>query len=150
MRNKKYHFSFNANDYQFMRSLSAAVLEDTPSRLRSVLLFWIVTVVFIFLWAALAPIDEIVRGDGKVIPGGENQMIQHLEGGIVSAIMVKEGQKVNADDVMLRVDNIKSSSTYESSQYKSAELRAKIVRLRAETTGTPFAPTAEDLAKIPL
>lgn len=146
----KKKFSFDANDYQFMRSVSAAVLEDTPHRLRSVLIFWLVTIFVFFLWAALAPIDEIVRGDGNVIPGGENQMIQHLEGGMVSAIMVKEGQKVKADDVLLRVDNLKSSSTYESSQYKSAELRAKIVRLRAESTGGAFAPTASDMRDIPM
>lgn len=146
----KKKFSFNANDYQFMRSVSAAVLEDTPNRLRSVLIFWLVTVFIFFLWAALAPIDEIVRGDGKVIPGGENQMIQHLEGGMLSAIMVKEGQKVKADDILLKVDNLKSSSTYESSQYKSAELRAKIIRLRAESTGGSFSPTAKDMAEIPM
>jgi membrane fusion protein, adhesin transport system len=149
MKEKK-RFSFDANDYQFMRSLSAAVLEDTPSRLRSVLTFWIIAVVFFLLWAGLSPIDEIVRGDGKVIPGGENQMIQHLEGGILSAIMVKEGQKVKADQTLLRVDNLKSSSTYESSQFKSAELRAKIVRLRAESSGSSFSPTADDMAKIPM
>ncbi len=146
----KKRFSFNANDYQFMRSLSAAVLEDTPSRLRSVLLFWIIAVVFFLLWAGLSPIDEIVRGEGKVIPGGENQMIQHLEGGMLSAILVKEGQRVKADDVLLRVDNLKSSSTYESSQYKSAELRARLVRLRAEANGGAFSPTADDMAKIPM
>jgi adhesin transport system membrane fusion protein len=146
----KKKFSFDANDYQFMRSVSAAVLEDTPHRLRSVLIFWLVTIFVFFLWAALAPIDEIVRGDGNVIPGGENQMIQHLEGGMVSAIMVKEGQKVKADDVLLRVDNLKSSSTYESSQYKSAELRAKIVRLRAESTGGSFMPSASDMRDIPM
>lgn len=146
----KKRFSFNANDYQFMRSLSAAVLEDTPSRLRSVLLFWIVAVVFFLLWAGLSPIDEIVRGEGKVIPGGENQMIQHLEGGMLSAILVKEGQRVKADDILLRVDNLKSSSTYESSQYKSAELRARLVRLRAEANGGAFSPTADDMAKIPM
>lgn len=149
MRKKK-RFSFDSNDYQFMRSLSAAVLEDTPVRLRFVLLFWIVTVVFFFLWAALSPIDEIVRGEGKVIPGGENQMIQHLEGGILSAILVKEGQKVQADETLLKVDNLKSSSTYESSQYKSAELRAKIVRLKAEASGGSFSPSADDVAKIPM
>jgi adhesin transport system membrane fusion protein len=60
----KKKFSFDANDYQFMRSVSAAVLEDTPHRLRSVLIFWLVTIFVFFLWAALAPIDEIVRGDG--------------------------------------------------------------------------------------
>lgn len=146
----KKRFSFNANDYQFMRSLSAAVLEDTPSRLRSVLLFWIIAVVFFLLWAGFSPIDEIVRGEGKVIPGGENQMIQHLEGGMLNAILVKEGQRVKADDILLRVDNLKSSSTYESSQYKSAELRARLVRLRAEAHGSAFSPTADDMAKIPM
>jgi adhesin transport system membrane fusion protein len=149
MSSKK-NFNFDANDYQFMRSVSAAVLEDTPHKLRSVLIFWMVTVFIFFLWAALAPIDEIVRGDGKVIPGGENQMIQHLEGGMVSAIMVKEGQKVKADDVLLKIDNLKSSSTYDSSQYKSAELRARIVRLRAESTGGVFAPSAADMQAIPM
>jgi len=149
MKEKK-RFSFDANDYQFMRSLSAAVLEDTPSRLRSVLLFWIVSVLFFLIWAGFSSIDEIVRGDGKVIPGGENQMIQHLEGGILSAINVKEGQKVQVDDVLLRVDNLKSSSTYDSSQYKAAELRARIVRLTAESTGGAFSPTAEDMEKIPM
>ncbi len=146
----KKKFNFDANDYQFMRSISAAVLEDTPHKLRLVFIFWMVTVFAFFLWAALAPIDELVRGDGKVIPGGENQMIQHLEGGIVSAIMVKEGQKVKTDDILLKVDNIKSSSTYESSQYKSSELRARIVRLRAESTGGAFSPSASDMRDIPM
>jgi len=145
----KKEFSFDAKDYKFMRSLSAAVLEDTPSKLRSVLLFWIITVVFLLLWAGFSSIDELVRGDGQVVPGGENQMIQHLEGGIVSAIMVKEGQRVKADDVLLKVENIKSSSTYESSQYKSAEVRAKILRLRAEALGVSFNPTEADLREIP-
>lgn len=147
--NRKKRFSFDANDYRFMRSLSAAVLEDTPSRLRSVLIFWIITVLFLLLWAGFSPIDEIVRGEGQVIPGGENQMIQHLEGGIVNGIMVKEGQKVKVDDVLLKIENVKSSSTYESSQYKSAEVRAKIVRLRAEAYGKPFAPSDADLKEIP-
>ena len=147
---KQKRFSFDARDYQFMRSLSAAVLEDTPSKLRSVLLFWIVAVIFFLLWASLSRIDEIVRGDGKVIPGGENQMIQHLEGGILSDILVKEGQRVKVDQTLLKVDNIKSSSNYESSQYKSAELRAKIVRLRAESSGGAFEPSEEDMAKIPM
>lgn len=141
--------SFDEKDYKFMRSLSAAVLEDTPSRLRSVLIFWLVTVIFLLLWAGFSPIDELVRGDGQVIPGGENQMIQHLEGGILSEILVKEGQKVKVNDVLLKVENIKSSSTYESSQYKSAEVRAKILRLRAEALGVPFNPSEADLREIP-
>lgn len=145
--NKK--FSFDENDYNFMRSLSAAVLEDTPSKLRSVLLFWIITVVFLLVWAGFSSIDELVRGDGQVVPGGENQMIQHLEGGILSEILVKEGQKVQSGDTVLKIENVKSASTYESSQYKSAEVRAKIIRLRAEALGIGFNPSAADLKEIP-
>ncbi|MDP3300966.1 MAG: HlyD family type I secretion periplasmic adaptor subunit [Sulfuricurvum sp.] len=145
--NKK--FSFDENDYNFMRSLSAAVLEDSPSKLRSVLLFWIITVVFLLLWAGFSSIDELVRGDGQVVPGGENQMIQHLEGGILSEILVKEGQKVKGGDTVLKIENVKSASTYESSQYKSAEVRAKIIRLRAEALGVGFNPSAADMREIP-
>lgn len=143
-------FSFDDHDFEFMRSLSTAVLEDSPRKLRFILLFWLITVFILLLWAAFSPIDELVRGSGKVIPSGENQMIQHLEGGMVSAILVKEGQRVKADDILLKIDNIKSTSNYESSQYKWAELRSKIIRLRAEATGGSFSPSANDIAKIPM
>ncbi len=142
-------FQFNLTDLEFMRSVAAAVLEDSPRKLRRVLTFWLITIALFLLWAALAPIDEIVRGEGKVIPGGENQMIQNLEGGIVNEILVKEGQRVKANDILIKIDNQKSSSTYESSQFKSAQLRAKIIRLRAEATGSTFAPSAEDMKTIP-
>lgn len=148
MKSEK-RFSFDDRDFEFMRSLSSAVLEDSPRKLRFILIFWLTTVFLLLLWAALSPIDELVRGSGKVIPSGENQMIQNLEGGMVSAILVREGQKVKANDVLLRVENIKSSSSFESSQYKWAQLRAKIVRLRAEAMGGAFAPTSDDIAKIP-
>jgi len=145
---KKY-FSFDARDYAFMRSLSAAVLEENPKQFRWVIFFWVISISLFFAWATLAPIDEIVRGDGKVIPSGENQMIQHLEGGILGAIMVKEGDSVAVEQVLLKVDNLKSSSTFESMQFKSAELRAKIVRLRAEIDNADFSPSEKDLKDIP-
>lgn len=143
-------FSFNANDFDFMRSLSGAVLEDSPRKLRIVLKFWLITVFIFLLWAWLMPIDELVRGSGKVIPGGENQMIQNLEGGILSGIMVKEGQKVKEGDILLKIDNVKTAANYESSQYKAGELRARIVRLKAEATGGSFSPTEDDLKKYPM
>lgn len=146
---KKKYFSFDARDYDFMQSLSAAVLEEHPKQFRWVIFFWFVSILLFLSWATLAPIDEIVRGDGKVIPSGENQMIQHLEGGILGGILVKEGDNVLADQVLLKVDNLKSSSTFESMQFKAAELRARMVRLRAEIDNMDFSPSAEDLQQIP-
>jgi len=145
---KKY-FSFDARDYAFMRSLSAAVLEENPKQFRWVIFFWVFTIIVFTLWASFSPIDEIVRGDGRVIPSGENQMIQHLEGGILKEVMIKEGESVNADQVLLKIDNLKSSSSFESIRFKAAELRAKMVRLNAEIHNKEFAASLEDVKEIP-
>jgi len=85
---------YTEKDYDFMNSLSSAILEQTPSRVSKVIKIWLFTIFLFILWASFAEIDEITRGDGDVIPYGQNQVIQNLEGGIVESILVKEGQIV--------------------------------------------------------
>lgn len=70
---------YTKNDYDFMNSLSAAVLEQTPSKISRVVKIWLFTVLAFIIWASLAKVDEITRGDGDVIPYGQNQIIQNLE-----------------------------------------------------------------------
>ena len=108
-----------AKDYEFMNSLSAAVLQVTPNRLKFVLIFWIIAIFMFFLWANFAMIDEIARGDGEIIPSGQNQMIQNLEGGIVKEILVKEGQVVKKGQVLIKIDNQKSKIQYLKSKMKT-------------------------------
>ena len=55
-------------DYEFMNSLSAAVTEQTPKRMRWVLYFWIIAVTLFIVWASFTQIDEITRGAGEVVP----------------------------------------------------------------------------------
>ena len=86
--------NLSKRDYEFMHSLSAAVLQVTPRRSRIILFFWVFTVMTAIVWASFAQIDEIVRGEGEIIPSSENQMIQNLEGGIVEEILVNEGEHV--------------------------------------------------------
>ena len=125
-------------DYEFMHSLSAAVLEVAPTRLRVVLYFWLGAIVLFLLWANFAYIDEIARGQGEVIPSGENQMIQNLEGGIVEEILVQEGESVKKGQVLIKIDNQKSVSSYSSNEIKAEALKAQILRLKAESTGQKF------------
>ena len=74
-----------------MNSLSSAILEQTQ-KFRIILWFWMITISLInCLGIFCNKLDEIVRGEGKVIPRSENKMIQNLEGGIVEDILVKEG-----------------------------------------------------------
>jgi len=120
-------------DYEFMHSLSSAILQVTPRHFRIVLYFWSFAVVMFFVWANFAQIDEIARGDGEIIPSGENQLVQNLEGGIVKEILVKEGQKVKQGQVVVKIENRKSATTLESNSIKINALEAKALRLRAES-----------------
>ena len=121
-----------------MNSLSSAILEQTPTRISRVLKIWLITVGVFILWASLAEIDEITRGDGDVIPFGQNKIIQNLEGGIISAILIHEGQEVKKGETILRINNAKSLSTSETNKMKYEELKAKWNRLDAEANDKPF------------
>ncbi len=128
----------SARDYEFMNSLSAAMLEVTPRRLKLVMFFWVVAIAGFIIWASFTQIDEIARGTGDIIPSGENQMIQNLEGGIVEDILVNEGDEVQKNQVLVKINNERSKSSYSSNSIKANALQAKILRLRAESSGSDF------------
>jgi len=125
-------------DYEYIQSLSAAVLSTTPRRLRMVLYFWIAAIALFIVWAALAEVDEIARGNGQVVSSAHNKMIQHLEGGIVEEIMVKEGQSVKANQPLLKIKNEKSTASFQSNELGNFSLQAKLMRLKAEAGGGGF------------
>ncbi len=128
------HNTLKSEDYEYINSLSQAVLQKRPFQLRIVLYLWFIVIGAFLIWANLADIDELVRGDGEIVPSGENQVIQNLEGGIIEAILVSETQKVVKGQILIKIDNRKSESTYASSQLKSQELQAQVYRLEAEST----------------
>ena len=137
-------------DYEFMNSLSAAVAEKTPKKMRWVLYFWVAAVTFFILWASLTQIDEVTRGDGEVVPSGENQMVQNLEGGIVKEILVKVGESVTKGQPLLKIDNQKSEAQRDSTNIKELELKAKMIRLKAEAQGVEFEVDDEVEKSMPL
>jgi len=130
--------SLSANDYEYMNSLSAAVIHTRPKKLHWVLISFLITITIFIVWASFAQIDEIARGSGKVVPNGQNQIIQNLEGGIVSKILVKEGDFVEKGQVLIRISNEKSSSTVASNELKSFYLQSQIQRLKAELKREKF------------
>lgn len=91
-----------------------------------------------FLWAALAELDEVTRGDGRVIAASQVQLVQNLEGGIVSQILVKEGDVVAKDQVLLRIDDTRFASAFREGQQTNLTLRARIARLEAESGHVPM------------
>jgi adhesin transport system membrane fusion protein len=106
---------------------------------------WIVraaaaSVAVLIVWAALAKVDEVTRGDGRVIPSKQLQLIQSLDGGIVSEILVKEGQEVERGQLLLRMEEIRATSGVRESAAQGFALRARLARLKALAEGSTFTP----------
>jgi len=83
-------------------------------------------------WAALARVDEVTRGEGKIIPSSRVQVVQNLEGGILTEILVHEGDIVEKDQPLLRLDDIRFASSYRETRAKYLALLASAARLKAE------------------
>ena len=89
-----------------------AYIEQQPLRARILLYVVAVTVVCLIVWSALAKIDEVTRGQGKVIPSRQIQVIQSQDGGVVTEILVREGDFVEEGELLLRLDQTRSQSTF--------------------------------------
>lgn len=88
-----------------------------------------------FAWAALTEIDEVTRGEGKIIPSRQLQEVQSLEGGLIKEILVRKGQEVEKDDVLLVLDSTSSAGSFEQMRQRELALKAEIARLNAEIRG---------------
>ncbi|MDI1244603.1 MAG: biotin/lipoyl-binding protein, partial [Rhodoferax sp.] len=114
-----------------------------PLRARSLLRLAAAALLIMLVWAVFAKIDEVTRGEARVVPTSQVQIIQSVDGGVVEALLVKEGQIVEAGQLLLRVDSTRFVSTLMESQVSQASLQAKALRLEALTRGTPFNPPKE-------
>ncbi len=128
----------NEHDHQYMDSLGEALAEHTPRKIRYAIYFWLIAVAGFLIWASLAQVDEITRGQGKVVPSGNNKVIQNLEGGIVKEIMVNVGDSVEKGTPLLKIENEKARSQMKATEIKLHELAAKKERLAAEAEGRSF------------
>jgi adhesin transport system membrane fusion protein len=126
-----------------------ALLQQDPPRARLIVRSAAVILVLLVIWAALAPIDEVTRGQARVVPSRQLQVVQSVDGGVVEALLVKEGQEVQAGDLLLRVDPTRFVSTMMESRNVRLALSAKVLRLEALTRGEPFRPTTELLREAP-
>ena len=100
----------------------------------------LVIVVLLVLWACFAHVEEVTRGDGKVIPSKQLQVVQSLDGGVVSEILVQEGQVVEAGQLLLKIDETRATSGVRESAAQGFALQARQARLRALAEGAAFKP----------
>ena len=102
----------------------------------------VLMVVVLLVWASLAHVQEVTRGEGKVIPSKQLQIVQSLDGGVVSEILVREGQVVDAGQLLLKIDETRATSGVRESAAQGFALRARQARLRALAEGSAFVAPA--------
>jgi adhesin transport system membrane fusion protein len=133
------------NDIEFMNSLHAAVLQKSPVKMSLLLyvIFFLLTAFFI--WANLTELDELTRGQGRVIPSKQVQVVQNLEGGIIKEIRIHQGEFVKEGEVLVIIDDTGAGSSFQESVAKINELKARETRLKAEAGISKF--TVDDYAR---
>ena len=134
-------------DLEFMSELEAAS-QLKPNKASQVFL-WSVAAFFVWfvMWASFFEIDERVRGIGQVMTSSDVQIVQSLEGGILSEILVTEGDVVKKDQLLLKMDDLQFASQGRGIEAQMISLKAKKSRLQAEASGNKFIANDEVFKK---
>jgi adhesin transport system membrane fusion protein len=121
------------------KQFGISTVED-DEREASRILVWstAATLVVALVWAGFFSLDEITRGQGKVIPSSREQVIQSLDSGVLREMLVREGDVVAKDQVLLQMDDTRSGAGYREANEKYVSLLAIAARLRAEASNTPL------------
>lgn len=119
-------------DLDFASDINAAAFKGPP-KITFIFLFTVSSLFIVFLiWAALAKIDEVTRGDATIVPSSKIQVVQSLEGGIVKELPVRVGTVVKKNQVLLRIDDTGFASNVGELKAKQSNLLAQIARLETE------------------
>jgi adhesin transport system membrane fusion protein len=138
-----------SEDKDFISDINAVNLYGVPVYSHLILLLSFAFIVIALIWAGFATLDEVTRGSGKIIPSSHIQIVQNLEGGILSKILVKEGDQVVKGQELLQLDDVRFASSFKETKLKYYELLANNARLAAETTDQPLSIPQEVLDNAP-
>ncbi len=128
-------FANDREDFDYASEVQKA-LHQGPRRSTHIFLFTIIAMFAAALfWADRALVDEVTRGDGRVIPSTQLQVIQTLDSGILEEILVREGEIVETGQILLRIDDTNFSSRAGELEAQRRSLLAQIARLETEVNG---------------
>jgi len=126
-----------------------ARLQQEPLRAKRLLRLAAGALLLLIIWAAFASIDEVTRGEARVVPTSQVQIVQSVDGGVVTDILVKEGQTVEAGQLLVKVDPTRFVSNMMESRSAQLAMQVKVLRLQALTRGTAFNPAPELTREVP-
>ena len=119
----------------FRNDAQDAYFEQSTSGGRKIIWLALICVGCLLVWASIAEVEEVTRGDGKVIPSQSIQMVQSFDGGVIAEILTREGASVQKDQALVRIEAVRADSQKAESVSRKFALRAKLARLQAEASG---------------
>ncbi len=96
----------------------------------SVIPIMIFFIIFL-IWASFSEVDEVVRGEGKVVPSGQTKVLQNFEGGIISKILLTEGDKVKKGDIIYNLSNAFFKADLKTKEIELLSFEASAIRLKS-------------------
>ena len=130
----------STSSFDWEQDARRAYFDQQPLRARAILYAVVVTMICLIAWSALAKIDEVTRGQGKVIPSRQVQVIQSQDGGVVTELLVREGDFVEEEQLLVRLDQTRSQSSFRENRAEFQALSVKASRLRALVEKTELVP----------
>lgn len=124
------------SDLHLINDLNAALQTEKHRGLFAVVLILFLLLAAFLVWAYNSTVEEVTRGQGSVIPSSREQIVQSLDPGTIAEMKVKEGDVVEKDQVLLKLDDTRSMAVLRESAAKVVNLEAMIARLRAEAYNT--------------
>lgn len=121
-------------DLDFASDYDAALRRGAPWAAVVSVIACTALLVAAILWANWARIEEVTRGEGKVIPSSKTQLVQSLEGGIVKDIMVRDGDHVKKGEVLVRIDDTGFASNFGELRAKQVAFQIQLERLKYESS----------------
>lgn len=137
--------SRDTQQFRILRELGENKLSRHHRASHPILWVSLLIIVLFIGWAAWAEIDEVTRGEGRVVPLSRMQSIQSLEGGILAELLVGRGERVEQGEPLVRLDNTRFHSAYMETASQVNVLRASIARLEAEVLEQEKIKLPEDL-----
>lgn len=129
---RKKRKSPDSDDVSFVHGLSKAANSSIPIKIDILFATFISMIILLIVWGNFATIDELTRGEGKVIPSSKIQKVQYLDGGLISEILVKEGEHVTIGQPLLKIDTTRVLASFDETQENIYSLEAKQIRLEQE------------------
>ena len=128
--------SVSQSDLDLINDLNGAFQQEKHRGYFAVVILLFVLIVVFLIWAYNSTLEEVTRGQGSIISSSREQIIQSLDPGTIMEMGVKEGDVVEKDQILLKLDDTRSSAVLRESEAKVESLSALAARLKAETTGT--------------